>query len=109
MSLELQMEQHRLAVEVFNEKAKKFDESKKVFDEKVKVFDLSSANFNIKVAQFEESSEKVRLLANRYDNVLAPARRILDEVNLERGCDGDFHNVLHELLFDLHKALDNGN
>ncbi len=102
MSLELQMEQHRLAVEVFREDCKKFDAAKKEFD-------LSKSNSDAKMLQFEEASEKFRLLANAYDNVLASARRLLEEVNLERGCDGDFHNVLHELLADLQKALDNGN
>ena len=109
MSLELQMEQHRLAVEVFNDKVKKFDESKKVFNEKEKAFDESKADYDARVAQFEEAAEKYRITVSRYDKVLVAAERLLDGVNLQRGCDGDFHNVYHEHLIDLQKALDNGN
>ncbi len=109
MSLDHQMEQHRLAVEVFNEKCSKFDEKVKVFDEKEKAFDESKADYDARVAQFEEAAEKYRITVNRYDKVLVAAERLLDEVNLQRGCKGDFHNVLHEHLIDLKKAMDNGN
>ena len=109
MSLELQMEQHRLAVEKFREDVRIFDESKKDFDKKIKDFDLARADCDARIIQFEEANESIRLLASKYNNVLASARRLLEEVNLERGCEGDFHNVLHELLIDLQKAVDNGN
>lgn len=104
MSLEHQMEQHRLAVEFYQKEVKVFDESKKVFDEKVKVFDLSAANFNTKVAQFEETSEKFRLLANKYDSVLVIARGLIEEADkvVELGM------IPFTLLLDLYKALDNG-
>ena len=109
MSLDHQIEQHRMAVEHFAEKVKAFEESKKDFAEKVKAFEETKTDCDARILQFEEASERFRLLANKYDNVLAVARRILDEVNIERGCKGDYHDVLHDDLIDLQKALGESN
>jgi len=105
MSLDHQMEQHRLAVEKFREDVKAFDERKKELDEKIKALQSRMKDCDSRISQFEEAQEKFRLLANKYDNVLVVARILLEEADKEV----EVGMIPYELLTDLQKALSNGN